>query len=148
MWFVCVFKYCIIVRIFFFYVKPLIILYYIRFLKNYVFCFSYPITPFSWSKEEMSHWLKWISFWIVNAIPFTLGMAVNDKIGMYTNDILFISLTYILYMPCSFILFLWQLSFIYVHKNGLQQWICDLIYTVVGGLHTKASKCISKHQSC
>ncbi|MCJ8749160.1 hypothetical protein PDJAM_G00173180 [Pangasius djambal] len=29
----------------------------------------------------MSHWLKWIFFWIVNAIPFTFGMAVNDKIG-------------------------------------------------------------------
>ncbi|KAI5087911.1 hypothetical protein C0J45_22400, partial [Silurus meridionalis] len=37
--------------------------------------------PFSWSSEEMSHWLKWIFFWVVNAVPLTAGMAVNNKTG-------------------------------------------------------------------
>lgn len=32
----------------------------------------------------MIHYLRWTVFlWIVNTIPFTSGMAVNERIGMY-----------------------------------------------------------------
>lgn len=32
----------------------------------------------------MIHYLRWTVFlWIVNSIPFTSGMAVNERIGMY-----------------------------------------------------------------
>ncbi|KAK1792719.1 hypothetical protein P4O66_012642 [Electrophorus voltai] len=37
-------------------------------------------SPFSCAKEDMTDWLRWtVFFWVVNAIPFTFGMAVNER---------------------------------------------------------------------
>ncbi|XP_066518232.1 collagen alpha-1(XIX) chain isoform X2 [Hoplias malabaricus] len=42
---------------------------------------EYPRSPFSCAKEDMSHRLGWtMFFWVVNTIPFTFGMAVNERI--------------------------------------------------------------------
>ncbi|XP_056110851.1 collagen alpha-1(XIX) chain-like [Rhinichthys klamathensis goyatoka] len=37
--------------------------------------------PFSCARDDMNHYLRWTVFlWIVNSIPFTSGMAVNERI--------------------------------------------------------------------
>ncbi|RXN10508.1 collagen alpha-1(XIX) chain-like protein [Labeo rohita] len=37
--------------------------------------------PFSCAKDDMIHYLRWTVFlWIVNSIPFTSGMTVNERI--------------------------------------------------------------------
>jgi len=44
--------------------------------------------PFSCARDDMNHYLRWTVFlWIVNSIPFTSGMAVNERIGAYAVTI-------------------------------------------------------------
>ncbi|KAK2896987.1 hypothetical protein Q8A67_011475 [Cirrhinus molitorella] len=41
----------------------------------------FPRGPFSCAKDDMIHYLRWTVFlWIVNSIPFTSGMTVNERI--------------------------------------------------------------------